>query len=67
MSFSPNAKYIACTSFSRNLHIYSVEDGSIVKTYRGTDKLVDVNWNNGGDKLACCVSDKTLVTLDIRF
>ena len=67
MAFSPNGKLLACTSFSRILNVYSVDDGSLVKTYKGTDKLLDVSWSKEGDKLACCVNDKTLVALDIRF
>ncbi|KAJ7538934.1 hypothetical protein O6H91_11G068900 [Diphasiastrum complanatum] len=50
----------------RCLHIWSVKDGSLVKTYRGSGGIFEVCWNKEGDKVAACFSNNTVCVLDFR-
>jgi transducin (beta)-like 1 len=64
VAFSPNGDFIASGSFDRCLHIWSVKDGSLVKTYRGAGGIFEVSWNYKGDKVAACFSNNTVCVID---
>jgi len=64
VSFSPNGEFLASGSFDRCLHIWSVKDGSLVKTYRGSGGIFEVCWNHKGDKVAACFSNNTVCVID---
>ncbi|KXN70092.1 WD40 repeat-like protein [Conidiobolus coronatus NRRL 28638] len=66
IAFSPDAKYIASASWDHTLHIWSVEDGSIVKTYKGNSGIFEVDWSPTGELIAACLSDYTVVILDLK-
>jgi WD40 repeat protein len=67
VAFSPNGEYLASGSFDKCLHIWSVKDGSLVKTYRGSGGIFEVCWNREGDKVAACFSNNTVCVLDFRL
>ena len=65
VAFSPNGEYLASGSWDKCVHIWSVKDGRLVKTYRGG--VCKVCWNREGDKVAACFSDNTVCVLDVRL
>ncbi|KAJ4460103.1 putative transducin family protein / WD-40 repeat family protein [Paratrimastix pyriformis] len=67
IAFSPNGQYIASGSFDRHLHIWSVRDGALVRSYQGMGGIFEVCWNPAGDRVAACWSDNTVSVLDFRM
>lgn len=66
IDFSPNGEYIASGSFDRCLNIWSVRDGSLVKSYRGAGGIFEVAWSATGDKVAASMSNNTVCIVDFR-
>ncbi|XP_042383401.1 WD40 repeat-containing protein HOS15-like isoform X3 [Zingiber officinale] len=60
IAFSPNGEYLASGALDRSLHIWSIKEGRLVKTYQGPGGIFEVCWNREGDKVAACFSDKML-------
>jgi len=67
IAFSPNGEYLASGLYDGCLHIWSVKDGSLVKTYRGSGGIFEVCWNREGDKVAACFSSNKVCVLDFRM
>lgn len=49
------------------MHIWSVKEGKIVKTYTGKGGIFEVNWSKDGDKVAACFSNNIVCVLDFRM
>lgn len=67
VAWSPTGLFLASGSIDRFLHIWSVKEGAIVKSYEGKGGVFDVCWNVAGDRLAVSYSDNTVAVLDIRL
>ena len=67
VAFSSDGQYLASGSFDKCLHIWSVKDGSLIKTYRGQGGIFEVCWNAAGTKVAACFSDNTVSVMDVRM
>eukprot|EP01122_Echinamoeba_exundans_P008895 TRINITY_DN302_c0_g2_i3.p1 TRINITY_DN302_c0_g2~~TRINITY_DN302_c0_g2_i3.p1 ORF type:complete len:352 (-),score=51.77 TRINITY_DN302_c0_g2_i3:20-1075(-) len=67
ISFSPDGEYIASGSLDRCLNIWSVKDGALVKSYKGSGSINDVSWSSGGERVAVCCSDNTVAIIDFRM
>ena len=67
VAFSGNGQFLASGSFDRCLHIWSVKDGSLIKTYRGQGGIFEVCWNAEGTKVAACFANHTVAVLDVRM
>jgi len=49
------------------VHIWSVKDGTIVKSYKGNGGIFEVCWNPTADKVAACFADNTIAVMDFRM
>jgi len=67
LAYSPDGRYIASGSFDNMLHVWSVKDGALLKSFRGNGGIFDVSWNNGGNKIAACLSNNTVCVMDLRL
>jgi len=67
LSFSPNGLYLASGSFDQHLNIWSVETGSLIKTYVGESGIFEVSWNKKGDKVAVCFADNVVVVVCLNL
>ncbi|KAL8225910.1 hypothetical protein R6Q57_018467 [Mikania cordata] len=67
VAFSPNGEYLASGSLDKCLHIWSVKEARIVKTYEGSGGIFEVCWNKEGDKIGACFSNNVVCILDFRM
>lgn len=67
IAFSPNGNYLASGSRDRHLHIWSVKDGSILKTYsRGGAIIYHVSWNRENDIVVAGFGNGIVTLIDFR-
>jgi len=67
LAFSPDGKYLASGAFDNCLMLWSVKDGTLLRTFRGKGGIYEVAWNTAGNKLSACYADGTVCVLDMRF
>ncbi|XP_062158453.1 WD40 repeat-containing protein HOS15-like [Alnus glutinosa] len=67
VAFSPNGEYLASGSMDKCMHIWSVKEAKIVKTYTGNGGIFEVCWNKEGDKVAACFANNVVCVLDFRM
>ena len=60
IAFSPDGRHIASGSFDKYLYIWSTNDGSLIKQYKGESGIFEVCWNSDGSKLAASFSDNSV-------
>jgi len=66
VAFNPTGDYIASGSFDKCMHIWSVKDGTLVKTHRGNSGIFEVAWSSTGDKVAACFFNKVVSVVDFK-
>ena len=67
VAFSPDSQYLATGSFDNHVHIYSVRDGSVVRSYNGDGGIFEVCWSASGDKVAACFNNNTVSVFEFRM
>ncbi|GFY81022.1 WD-40 repeat family protein [Actinidia rufa] len=67
VAFSPNGEYLVSGSLDKSMHIWSLKDRKIVKTYTGSGGIFEVCWNKEGNKIAASFADNTVCVLDFRM
>jgi transducin (beta)-like 1 len=67
LAFSPTGEYVATGSFDKFIHVWSVADGSLVKSYQGSGGIFEVCWNKDGNQVAACFTSMTLAVVDLRM
>jgi WD40 repeat protein len=60
-------RYLATGSFDKNIYVWSVADGSLIRTCKGEAGIYDVSWNEAGDKVAACFANRTVCVVDLRL
>lgn len=68
LSFAPYSQpdLLASAAHDR-VHVWSVRDGTIVKTFRAPEGGINsINWHSGGQQLAAGLSDGSVYVLDLR-
>nr|POE64137.1 wd40 repeat-containing protein hos15 [Quercus suber] len=67
VAFSPNGEYLASGSLDKSMHIWSLKENKIVKTYTSNGGIFEVCWNKEGDKIAACFANNTVCVLDFKI
>ncbi|GFQ01534.1 F-box-like/WD repeat-containing protein tbl1xr1 [Phtheirospermum japonicum] len=67
VAFSPNGEYLASGSLDKCMHVWSVKEARIVKTFSGNGGIFEVCWNKEGDKIAACFANNVVCVLDFRM
>jgi len=65
-AFSPDGALLASAGFDRRVHIWSVADGALVRTFAGRGGAFDVAWAPDGTRLAAAFADRSVTVLDLR-
>ncbi len=66
LAFSPgNAEYLASASHDR-LHIWSLKDGSLARTFKSEGGINDLCWDSTGRRLCACYSDHTAYVIELK-
>lgn len=66
VSFSPDGRLVATGSADRTVRLWSLQDGSVVRSFAGKGAVFDVCWREEGDKLAASFSNGDVVVVDVR-
>ncbi|CAA0832651.1 WD-40 repeat family protein [Striga hermonthica] len=67
VAFSPNGDYLASGSLDKCLHVWSVKEARIVKTFSGNGGIFEVCWNKEGNKIAACFANNVVCVLDLHM
>ena len=67
VAFSPNNEFLASGSFDQSLGIWSMKDGSLIRSYKGGGGIFEITWNTEGDKAAACFSNGKVSIFYISF
>ena len=67
VSFSPDGRLVASGSFDKDVHIWDVASGKLVRTHTGDGGIFEVCWSPLGDKLAASFSTKVVQVLDLKM
>ncbi|CAA0839972.1 WD-40 repeat family protein [Striga hermonthica] len=67
VAFSPNGDYLASGSLDKCLHVWSVKEARIVRTFSGNGGIFEVCWNKEGNKIAACFANNVVCLLDLRM
>lgn len=65
IAFNPSGELLASGSHDR-VHIWTVRDGRMVRTYKSRSGITDISWHHNGYQLAVSYSDNTVVVMDLR-
>ncbi|KAI3938446.1 hypothetical protein MKW98_015345 [Papaver atlanticum] len=66
ISFILNGEFLASRSSDKCVHIWSVKEGRIMKTYKGNGSIFEVSWNKEGNKIAAIYANSVCV-MDVRM
>ena len=64
LSFSPNGEYLATGSLDKFMHIWSVNDGRLIKRYASNGGIFDISWHYSGEKIAWVTNTNQAFLMD---
>ena len=67
IAFNHTGEYLLSGSFDKLLHVWSVKDGSLVRTYRSSGGIFEACWSNDGSQMAACHADNSVSVIDFRM
>jgi len=65
VAFCPTAPLLASASHDR-LHIWSIKDGSLVRSFQSEGGINDICWDSTGHNIAAVYSDHSAVVIHLR-
>ena len=60
IAFSPDGKFLASGSFDKWVYVWSVQEGVVVKQYRGASGIFEVCWDKEGGRLAASPTTRSV-------
>lgn len=67
IAFSPNGRLMATGSFDGAMHLWSVEDGRKLKSFKGEGGVFECSFDCTGSRLAASFSDKVITVVDLKM
>ena len=64
VAFSPSGDYIASGSLAGQLYMWNVNEGKVIKSYKGNGDIFEVAWNKEERRLAACFSSNVVSVID---
>ncbi|KAJ6645327.1 F-box-like/WD repeat-containing protein ebi [Pseudolycoriella hygida] len=66
VAFSPDGNYLASGGRDNYVHIWSIQSGQLIHSYKASGSISEVCWNSRGSKVAASASDGKVFVLDMR-
>lgn len=66
IAFSPDGSLLASGSSDRSVHVWSVKDGSLVRSFTGASGVFDVAFSPDGSELAAACANSSVTVLSLR-
>eukprot|EP00624_Nannochloropsis_granulata_P002486 evm.model.NODE_22537_length_15415_cov_46.334351.4 len=66
MAFDKTGEFIASGALGGSLYVWSVKDGTIVRSFSGGGDIFEIAWDRRGERLAACYSTGKVAVLDFR-
>lgn len=67
VAYSPNGEFLASGTIGGIINVWSLKDGSLVKTYQTSGDIYEVNWNKDGDLISACASSGDVAIINFRL
>ncbi len=66
VAFSPNGRYVATGGFDAMVYVWDVDNGQLLRSFKGPGNILSVSWDVAGQQLAACGTTNSVHVLDLR-